>query len=93
MIDDKFYDELSALINGAFDSAFGRKLSKPKPRKPVMQQELKKAPVQEQSTHTTYESIEDYTNQTGKRFRMLKEQKERGLSREEAFVEIFGGSN
>ena len=40
-----------------------------------------------------YASIEEYTKATGKRFRMLKEQKERGLSREEAFQEIYGGNN
>lgn len=44
--------------------------------------------VQEKPVET-YESIEDYTAKTGKRFRMLKEQKERGLSREEAFREMF----
>ena len=36
-----------------------------------------------------YENIEDYTSKTGKRFRMNKDQKERGLSREEAFGELF----
>ena len=36
-----------------------------------------------------YESIEDYTSKTGKRFRMTKEQKSRGLSRDEAFVEFL----
>ena len=36
-----------------------------------------------------YENIEDYTNKTGKRFRMNKDQKERGLSREDAFGELF----
>ena len=40
-----------------------------------------------------YASIEEYPKATGKRFRMLKEQKERGLSREEAFKEIYGGNN
>ena len=40
-----------------------------------------------------YESIEDYTTKTGKRFRMTKQQKSRNLSREEAFTETFGGSN
>ena len=37
-----------------------------------------------------YESIEQYTEQTGKRFRLLKEEKERGLTREQAFKERFG---
>jgi len=36
-----------------------------------------------------YENIKDYTSKTGKRFRMNKDQKERGLSREEAFGELF----
>jgi len=36
-----------------------------------------------------YESIEDYTSKTGKRFRMNKDQKERNLSRDEAFRELF----
>ena len=35
-----------------------------------------------------YESIADYTEKTGKRFRMRRDQKERGLTREEAFKEI-----
>jgi len=34
-----------------------------------------------------YSSIKEYTEQTGKRFRMSKNQKERGLTREEAFAE------
>ena len=37
-----------------------------------------------------YESIEEYTNVTGKRFRMTKDQKARDLSREDAFTETFG---
>ena len=36
-----------------------------------------------------YENIEDYTTKTGKRFRMNKDQKERGLDREQAFGELF----
>tara|TARA_R110001583_G_scaffold39038_1_gene125515 strand:+ start:9031 stop:9315 length:285 start_codon:yes stop_codon:yes gene_type:complete len=40
-----------------------------------------------------FESIEDYTQKTGKRFRMTKDQKHRGLSREEAFKELYGEKN
>ena len=36
-----------------------------------------------------YASIEEYTGETGKRFRMSKEQKERGLTRQEAFAELY----
>ena len=35
-----------------------------------------------------YASIEEYTSSTGRRFRMSKQQKERGLTREEAFAEL-----
>ena len=35
-----------------------------------------------------YASIEEYTEKTGKRFRMTKEQKERGLDRDGAFKEF-----
>ena len=40
------------------------------------------------ATPSKYSSIEEYTGQTGKRFRMSKDQKERGLTREEAFAEL-----
>jgi hypothetical protein len=36
-----------------------------------------------------YESIDDYTQKTGKRFRMTKEQKLRGLTRDTAFKEFI----
>lgn len=36
-----------------------------------------------------YESIEHYSQTTGKRFRMTKEQKAREISREEAFQEFL----
>jgi len=48
--------------------------------------------VQSNSDTPVYECIEDYVSQTGKRFRMTKEQKDRSMSREEAFNETFGGS-
>lgn len=36
-----------------------------------------------------YESIEQYTQATGKRFRMTKEQKARNITRNEAFQEFL----
>jgi len=36
-----------------------------------------------------YSSIEEYSVATGKRFRMTKDQMERGLTREEAFTELY----
>lgn len=40
----------------------------------------------------TYASIEAWSEATGKRFRMTKAQKERGLTRQEAFSETHGNS-
>ena len=105
MTDDKFYEELSNLINGAFDDVFGRKTgdrkvpnTKAMASNPaigeIMTDDLTDfvAPDKEHFPNL-YESIEDYTTQTGKRFRMTKNQKERGLSRDEAFSEMYGGTN
>ena len=39
-------------------------------------------------TSPTYCSIEEYTGITGKRFRMNKDQKDRGLTRQQAFAEL-----
>ena len=92
MTDDKFYEELSKLINGAFDGTFGRKTTKPKIKRPIMKNQPEPAPQVEQPQETLYESIEDYVAKTGKRFRMTKDQKHRELSREQAFNETFGGT-
>ena len=54
----------------------------------AMKKELSKNKKPE-ATIQEYKDIEDYQRKTGKRFRMLKEQKERGLTREEAFAEMF----
>lgn len=40
------------------------------------------------STPPQYSTIKEYTKETGKRFRMSKDQKERELTREEAFAEL-----
>jgi hypothetical protein len=49
--------------------------------------------VKEENSDTIpalYESIEDYTAKTGKRFRMTKRQKELKMTREEAFKLTHG---
>ena len=102
MHDDKFYEELSNLINGAFDDVFGRKTgdrkvpnTKAMASNPavgeIMTDDLTDfvAPDKEHFPNL-YESIEDYTTQTGKRFRMTKKQKELGMTREQAFKLTFG---
>jgi len=48
--------------------------------------------VEKQSLTPLYTTLEEYTSVTGKRFRMTKDQKQRDLSREEAFNETFGGT-
>ena len=40
-----------------------------------------------------YKCIEEYKQQTGKRFRMTKDQKQRCLSRDAAFNETYGENN
>lgn len=50
-----------------------------------MKTELKKTDAQV----VKYASPEEYKRATGKRFRMTKEQKARGISREEAFREFM----
>jgi hypothetical protein len=85
MPEDKTFELLSKLIDDAFSTHY--KKEKPMQNPAEMQCET----VPEVST-STYDSIEDYKAKTGKRFRMLKEQKERGLTRDEAFAEIFGAN-
>jgi len=105
MTDEKFFDELSSMINKAFDGAFGRKTgNRTMPNIKVMDKnpsnigetntrDLSDFVVKEDSSDTIpalYESIEDYTAKTGKRFRMTKRQKELKMTREEAFKLTHG---
>jgi hypothetical protein len=83
MKDNDFYTMIEQLIDDAFDINLGKKKEKPM----EMQEN---ASSEEEAQTLVYESIEDYTSKTGKRFRMLKDQKARGLTREEAFTETFG---
>ena len=83
MTDDSTLDKLAGLIDEAFDKAFGRSVEK---SEPTPEPYCKAQPT----TSSLYESIEDYTAQTGKRFRMTKAQKELGMTREEAFKLTYG---
>ena len=78
-------DEAFAILMDLVNDAFNTHYSKESP----MDSERKSAPKEEHST-IIYESIEDYTAKTGKRFRMTKNQKELGMTREEAFRLTFG---
>jgi hypothetical protein len=74
----RFYQILEDVIDRAFQQSW----SKPG----------RKRDNKDQTSKPIYESIEDYKEQTGKRFRMTRDQKSRGLSREEAFKEIHGNT-
>jgi len=45
-------------------------------------------PLSFEKSERLEESLDEYKSRTGKRFRMTKEQKSRGLSRDEAFTEF-----
>jgi hypothetical protein len=73
MKDNKtFREDLVEAINAAFEEAFSQKNERLEDVGPTSHKPL-------------YESIEDYTKKTGKRFRLTKEEKAEGLSREQAF--------
>lgn len=87
-----FYEEVSGMISDAFDNSFGRKITQPKLKKVMIPQTQPIVEVKATAkTSPNYQSIEDYTEKTGKRFRMTKDQKNRNLTREEAFAETYGG--
>tara|TARA_R100000152_G_C6781999_1_gene217927 strand:+ start:5586 stop:5813 length:228 start_codon:yes stop_codon:yes gene_type:complete len=67
------FDFFTSLIDQAFNKAFGK-------------DELIEEP---ETQDLPYSSIEEYTQQTGKRFRLTKEEKTLGLTREEAFYLRF----
>ena len=74
-MDKANYKDVYELLGGILDEVFNDSMEKH---------------FDDKKPEIIYENIEDYTTKTGKRFRMNKGQKERGLSREEAFIEIFG---
>ena len=76
-IEDKF-EIFTEMIDKAFDSVFDKKKG---------DKTLEHQPRSNKGN--IYESIEDYKTKTGKRFRMTKDQKQRGVSRQEAFLEFL----
>ena len=79
------FEFLSKMIDEVFSAHYTKETD-------TMQQELQETP-QDPSQPMGYESIEQFKELTGKRYRMLKEQKERGLTREGAFNETHGKEN
>ena len=77
------FEFLSKMIDEVFSKHYTKETE-------TMQQELQETPQEDNPSTLDYESIEQFTELTGKRYRMLKEQKERGLTREGAFNETYG---
>tara|TARA_R110002012_G_scaffold307015_2_gene512245 strand:+ start:1298 stop:1555 length:258 start_codon:yes stop_codon:yes gene_type:complete len=73
MENNKAFELFTSMIDQALDKAFGRD-SDDSVTEEVADE---KKPL--------YESLEDYTQKTGKRFRINKEESSLGLTREEAF--------
>jgi hypothetical protein len=71
---------LDTLINKAISTAFER-------RGKIMNDDMQYS--EPQRMELPYSTVEEYKNYTGKRFRMKKDQKQRGLDREEAFREFL----
>jgi len=86
MNDDKTLEMLMGIIDDAFNSHYNKEEK--------METQTEPSPQQEQpASNPKYTCIAEYMEQTGKRFRMTKDQKQRELTREEAFNETFGGTN
>jgi len=73
----KNLDKLVKVIDEAFANYFNKQDTK-----------MENQPLPEGLVRSRlYESIEDFAAKNGKRFRMTKDQKQRGLTRDEAFDE------
>tara|TARA_R110002153_G_scaffold93955_6_gene226948 strand:+ start:70 stop:360 length:291 start_codon:yes stop_codon:yes gene_type:complete len=77
------FEFLSKMIDEVFSTHYTKETD-------TVQQELQETPKEDPAFPMGYESIEQFVELTGKRYRMLKEQKERGLTREGAFNETYG---
>ena len=80
------------LLQGIIDKAF-KKFYKGEPMESEFHNKKSVSSDGSPRVGDIYEGIEDYTQRTGKRFRMTKEQKQQGLSRDEAFTETHGETN
>jgi|10_taG_2_1085330.scaffolds.fasta_scaffold04924_7 hypothetical protein len=84
---EDYFETFSNLIDSMFEKTFAKK------KKPMEPMTITEVPSEELSSKESYSSPDEYKERTGKRFRMTKDQKSRGLSRLEAFRETWGGSN
>jgi len=70
--EDRLSRLIDNIVNQSFNDGFGRDLPSD-----VLS-----------GSRPRYSSIKEYTERTGKRFRMTKQQTEKGLTREESFAEF-----
>ena len=89
-VEDELWQFISDVVDKAFSDVYDTDSSPVTKKKPVTQK--KESAKTLDNLEPIYESIQDYTTQTGKRFRMTKDQKTRGLTREEAFNQTYGGN-
>ena len=75
MKQDNTFELLSKMIDEAFSNHYTK------------EKKMENQPLPKSTKQDVILTIEDYTRQTGKRFRMTKDQKARDLSREQAFAE------
>ena len=75
MLNDSFLKNLDDMISSIFSS--------------VLKKDKVETWVAESKSEGVPQTIEEYTQLTGKRFRMTKQQKESGTSRQEAFQEFI----
>lgn len=85
MKEHDLYQELTNMVDSAFNKHFKEKKNMENNTQP--QTSNNQATAQSKAK---YQTIEEYSQATGKRFRMTKEQAERNISREEAFREFIG---
>ena len=83
-----FMEALESLINEAFSGSFQKRMVCSNGM--ALSEDKAAIPATQVKEEHTYKSIEEFTSETGKRFRMTKEQKILGLTREEAFNETYG---
>ena len=69
---------------------FLKALSKKNVKKETVVEEPKTEVKTETEVKLKYENINDYKKKENRRFRMTKDQKSRGLTREQAFQETYG---
>lgn len=84
MKEQDLYNQLETLIDSAFKNLYKEKTNMQPSQKTQVN-----VNSNTEATKAKYSNIQEYTQAMGKRFRMTKEQTQRGISREEAFREFM----